>query len=120
MIPIGTRTLTPSGPGFTLAGAPRPASPSRSAQAYPTSDAPQPAQPPSTDAVVAAAKQIESFLRRTDSSLEFQVDSATGQTVVTVRNTATGEVVRQIPSEEVLRIAQRMDAEKSTVLNLHV
>jgi len=37
--------------------------------------------------------------------------------VITVRNTNTGEVVRQIPTEEVIRVAHRMDALKGILFN---
>jgi len=122
MMPIGTQTQSQPAPQFQA-----PAQPQKSGGGTPTQtvgavqqSSSAPATLPSEDAVVAAAKQIESYLRRSDSSLEFQIDSTTGQTVVTVRNTATGDVVRQIPNEEVLRIAQRIETEHSTVLNVHV
>lgn len=38
--------------------------------------------------------------------LEFRVDEDTGRTIITVRNKETGEVVRQIPSEEVIALAR--------------
>jgi uncharacterized FlaG/YvyC family protein len=34
-----------------------------------------------------------------------------------VRNTSTGEVVRQIPSEDVLRVAHKMDALRGILYN---
>ena len=41
--------------------------------------------------------------------LSFSVDSTTGYNVVRVVNPETGEVVRQLPSEELLKIAQAME-----------
>lgn len=44
-------------------------------------------------------------IRRT---LQFQVDEDTGSTVITVKDTESGEVIRQIPSEELLALTRRM------------
>lgn len=70
----------------------------------------KPAQPPvrAPDAVRAVAQQIEAYLRSVNRSLEFRVDADTGRTIVTVRDSETGELIRQIPGDEVLRIAQAM------------
>jgi flagellar protein FlaG len=67
-------------------------------------------QAPSATEVKAAARQIEAYMRSLGRALEFRVDDATGRTVVTVRDSSTGDVVRQIPTEEVLRIAQSLAA----------
>ncbi len=40
--------------------------------------------------------------------LEFRVDEASGRTIVTVRDKETGEVIRQIPPEEMIEIGQRL------------
>jgi flagellar protein FlaG len=65
---------------------------------------------PSATEVKAAARQIEAYMRTLGRSLEFRVDDATGRTVVTVRDSSTGDVVRQIPTEQVLRIAESLAA----------
>ncbi len=67
-------------------------------------------------AVRAAAEQIESYLRRANTNLEFRVDQAAGRVVVTVRERATGELIRQIPSEEVLWVAARLGEPGMSVL----
>jgi len=41
--------------------------------------------------------------------LQFTVDKPTGQLMVTVRNKSTGEVIREIPSSEVLKLAASID-----------
>ncbi|MEL0082213.1 MAG: flagellar protein FlaG [Gammaproteobacteria bacterium] len=43
-----------------------------------------------------------------DRNLQFHVDEITGKTVVTVRDKQTDEVIRQIPNEEMLSMAQRL------------
>jgi flagellar protein FlaG len=71
-------------------------------------------------AVRAAARQIDSYLKSVGRELEFRVDEDTGETVVTVRDTATGDVIRQIPNEEVLRLARHLNAGSGALLDLHV
>lgn len=55
-----------------------------------------------------AARQIETFVRSQGRNLEFRVDDSTGVVVVRVRDAVTGEVIRQIPNEAALRIAERL------------
>lgn len=42
-------------------------------------------------------------------SLRFSVDHDTGRTVVRVTDANTQEVIRQIPAEEVLKLAKEID-----------
>jgi flagellar protein FlaG len=85
-----------------------------------SADKPAP-QTPSVDmneAVRAAAKQIDSYLRSVGREVEFRVDEDTGMTVVTVRETATGDVIRQIPNEEMLQLARRFQQSSGALLDL--
>lgn len=66
--------------------------------------------------VKAAAEQIETYLRQVNTNLEFRVDEDAGQVVVSVRERATGELIRQIPSEEALRLAERLAVHGTTAL----
>ncbi len=52
---------------------------------------------------------IESFLRRNERDLSFSFDNSTGFYVTKVMTESSGEVVRQVPSEEMLRIARNID-----------
>lgn len=80
----------------------------------------KPAAREAESAVHAAAKQIESYLKSIGRALEFRVDSDTGRTVVTVRNSATGEVVRQIPSEEALELARHLERYGGALVSIAV
>lgn len=51
-------------------------------------------------------EHLNEFLRNSQRSLSFRVDEGSGRTVITVLNEATGEIVRQIPGEEVLSLAR--------------
>jgi flagellar protein FlaG len=48
-------------------------------------------------------------VREVASNLEFSVDSDTGKTVVRVVDASTRELIRQIPSEEMLSITRNID-----------
>ncbi len=41
-------------------------------------------------------------------NLQFAVDDSSGRTVITLSDSRTGEVIRQIPSDAVLRLAERL------------
>jgi flagellar protein FlaG len=116
-------TVTPSLPAVVSAkparAAPTP-SPAREIAAS-SGAAPKPhAQARLTEALAKAAQQIEEYLRSSGRDLEFRIDEATGRTVVSVRDPQTGEVIRQIPSEEALRIAQHLDVHTAVLLNTTV
>ena len=55
-----------------------------------------------------ALRQLTDFAQNFQRSLQFSVDKASGQTVVRVLDATTKEVIRQIPSEEFLAIAERI------------
>ena len=56
---------------------------------------------------------INRALQERRSSLSFSVDEGTGKTVVRVFRQSTGELIRQIPSEEVLAIAASLSRGES-------
>ena len=56
-----------------------------------------------------AVQQIASFTQSLGRSLSIRVDDRSGDYVVSVQNAMTDEVVRQIPSEEVLRISAAIE-----------
>ena len=49
--------------------------------------------------------------------LGFRMDPHTNGPVITVHNTQTGELVRTIPSEEVLRVAKSIDSLKGVIFS---
>jgi len=58
------------------------------------------------DKVVSELKEYVQTMQR---DLNFHVDDATGRVVVRVVDTSTNRVVRQIPEEEVLNLARRLE-----------
>ncbi|HEB94124.1 MAG TPA: flagellar protein FlaG [Gammaproteobacteria bacterium] len=53
-------------------------------------------------------QNLNDFIQRQDRALQFEIDDITGDTVIKVMDSATDEVIRQIPSEELLALARRM------------
>ena len=52
--------------------------------------------------------------------LNFHIDPALNQPVVTVTNKETGEVIRQIPNEVIVQLAHSMEDTKGLLLNAKV
>lgn len=80
--------------------------------------APQPRPQPKTRAdleqFLADLQKVLSPLSR---SLQFSIDDRSGRTVVRVIDRSTREVIRQIPSEEILALADRMDKIQGLLLS---
>ncbi|MDY6948433.1 MAG: flagellar protein FlaG [Pseudomonadota bacterium] len=81
----------------------------------PASTASAPAEP-SVEQVKLAARQLETFMQSMNRYLEFRVDQDSGRTVVTVKDKTTGETIRQIPSEEVMRLAHNLGGKTQAAL----
>jgi flagellar protein FlaG len=61
---------------------------------------------PTREVVAKAAAEIQQFVQSMGRNLSFSVDESTGYHVVRVVNPSTGELVRQLPSEELLKISR--------------
>lgn len=59
-------------------------------------------------AIEEVASKLQEFVNLIDKQLEFRVDDDSGRHVVTVSDKLSGDVIRQIPSEEVLRLARNL------------
>ena len=67
------------------------------------------------EAVAQAVQKIVSYGESLGRSLAISVDERSGDFIVKVQNASTDEVVRQIPSEEVLRIAAAIQEQFSNL-----
>ena len=76
-----------------------------------------PARPVEVPKMESVTQQIDTFLRSSNRALQFRVDNASGRMVVSVTDAATGEVIRQVPGEEALRLAERIDAQIGALLD---
>lgn len=68
-------------------------------------DAPQ----ASPQQLESAVKEINQALQQSNRNLQISVDSDTKRPVVRLVDTETGELIRQIPSEETLAISRSID-----------
>ena len=64
-----------------------------------------------------AVSMLNQQMASTNRGLGFRIDEAVGGPVVTVRSAETGEVVRQIPNEAIVRIAHNIEKAKGLLLN---
>jgi len=77
-------------------------------------------QQPSSEQLKKAADNINRAMQQANQNLEFEfsMDTDTKKTVVKVVDKQTGELVRQIPSEETVAIARSIDRfQRSLLLN---
>jgi flagellar protein FlaG len=109
--------------GGEIAGSPRSPSFPQPTTAAEATHAPKPAvqaagvpAEPSAEDVKRAAAQLETFMQSMNRYLEFRVDEDSGRTVVTVKDKTTGETIRQIPSEEVMRLAHNLGGKTPAAL----
>lgn len=56
-----------------------------------------------------AVTQVTEFLKVQNRQLSFSVDDASQRMVIEVMDKESGEVIRQIPSEEMLELAERIE-----------
>ena len=67
-----------------------------------------------------AVGMLNQQMASTNRGLGFRIDEAVGGPVVTVRSAETGEVIRQIPNEVVVRVAHNIEKVKGLLLNAKV
>ena len=70
----------------------------------------------SVQQVESAVSKISDFVQNFQRDLQFSVDKDSDRLVVKVVDSETQEVIRQIPSEEMLRIARSLDSSESLIL----
>lgn len=65
--------------------------------------------PPETTGILEVAHKVRDYLQIARRDLVFSVDQDTGRTVIRVLDASTGELVRQIPSKEIMALAKNLD-----------
>jgi flagellar protein FlaG len=103
-------------PSYTAQGAAGGTVAARSASAPPAADPGNPVQQQNTvthtsaspSQLEKATAQAQARLRDAGSDLSFSIDKESGKTVVKLIDPATQEVIRQIPSKEMLAIADNL------------
>ncbi|MFC3149998.1 flagellar protein FlaG [Litoribrevibacter euphylliae] len=59
-----------------------------------------------------AVSKLNDYIQNQQRNLRFSVDDDSGETVVTVMDGRSEEVIRQIPDETVLRLARKLDQDE--------
>jgi flagellar protein FlaG len=90
--------------------------PANSGNPAPASGKDLPPTPPPVD-VQRAAEQIATYLSSSQRALQFSMDDASGRPVIIVTNPETGEIIRKIPGDEVLKMAAAMQGGNPRLLD---
>jgi flagellar protein FlaG len=69
----------------------------------------RPVSEPSPQQVKQAAESINRVVKQSSSNLEFSFDASSRKLVVRMVDTETGELIRQVPSDVVLAIAESIE-----------
>ncbi|OLF54868.1 flagellar protein FlaG [Pseudomonas chlororaphis subsp. aurantiaca] len=80
----------------------------------------QQAQQSEQDKLKMAVAEIEKFVQSVKRNLEFSIDEPSGKVVVKVIASDSGEVIRQIPNEEVLKLANSLNDASSLLFSAKV
>jgi len=78
-------------------------------------------EPTNSTQLKEAVSQINDFVQNVQRDLSFSLDESSGRTVIKVVDSGSGELVRQIPSEEVIALAtvlQDVNTESSSAENV--
>lgn len=71
---------------------------------------------PNAEQVKQAVEQVNNVLKTIETNLNFMVDKDTGIRIVKVVDAETNDVIRQIPSEEVVAIAKALDTLQGLII----
>ena len=64
-----------------------------------------------------AVAEINKAVKKVPTSLDFSVDETSKRFIVSVTDTNTGEVIRKLPGDAVLRIAKQLESLKGVVFD---
>jgi flagellar protein FlaG len=83
--------------------------------AKPAKVEPEKAVQPSSEQLEAAVSKLNDYVQNVQRTLSFSVDKDTGVTVVKVIDTQTNELVRQIPTDQMLKLAADLDKQTANL-----
>ncbi|MFZ7112560.1 MAG: flagellar protein FlaG [Desulfatiglandales bacterium] len=66
------------------------------------------------------AQAMDNYVKSIQRELEIKVDGATGKVIVRVLSRESGEVIREIPPEEMLNLAAKMEEMTGALFNKNV
>lgn len=109
--PLGpVRSLAAAVAGVPSSAVQKPAENTRDASAVSASAA---AEEEGGTPLEEAVSSIQNFVQNIRRDLNFSLDDSSGRVVVKVTDSVSGEVIRQLPSEEALRLAESLDEARS-------
>jgi flagellar protein FlaG len=76
----------------------------------------QAAPEPSPEQVAEAVKNLNKSFKQSNNGLEFSIDADSHQTIVKVVDIATNEVIRQIPSKDMMEMAKALESAQHGLL----
>ena len=94
--------------------APQPAAPR---QELPGSGKSSPVPAPQSIDVQQAVSRLNDYVQSLRRDIQFSVDKNSGDTVIRVVDSNSGEVIRQMPSEEMLAIAHNLENAQGLFVN---
>lgn len=72
---------------------------------------------PDREQLLAAVADMQDYIQAAGRNLQFQVDDDSGRMVVKVTEASSGDVIRQMPSEEALRLADNLSEMRSVLFS---
>ena len=75
-----------------------------------------PADTSSAEELEQAVAKLNDYVQNTERKLNFQLDEDAGMTIIRVFDKATDELIRQIPNEEAVSLAQKLNDEEPLLL----
>ncbi len=72
---------------------------------------------PDREQLLAAVADMQDYIQAAGRNLQFQLDDDSGRMVVTVTEASSGDVIRQMPSEEALRLADSLSEMRSVLFS---
>lgn len=105
-IRISSPALAPVGEGLRAFSAPAPVPLSATAARGPAIE--EEVAPVAIQTLDAAVRELSSYVAQNAAELSFRVDDDSGRVVVSVVDSRDGTVLRQMPTEEALRIARAL------------
>jgi flagellar protein FlaG len=70
----------------------------------------------SEEQVKEAVSKLNEYIQTTERTLDFQMDEDSGKTVIKVYDTLSAELIRQIPNELALELAQNLNDDEPSLL----
>ena len=67
-----------------------------------------------------SVSQLKDLVQSVQRDLQFSIDDSSGKTVITVLDSTTEEIIRQIPSDEVLALAKNIASMKGVLFSAEV